>query len=133
MAAELSIKQLRDKIYSGEAKDPLIFLEAVMSGQDLSQFSKIYKMILEIEEFTNGEPTKEDWQELVNFAFEHCKYKETTSAERQASAKTLMEYLHPKRKQIDLSDSTNADGNIAPISKEDIDCFIERYEEFVSL
>ena len=127
----LSIKDLRDLIHKGEAKDPLVFLESVMNGQDPRKLSSIYKLILEIDSFTNGDLSKHDWSELVDNITANYKYDNVSLSESVAASKTLAEYMFAKRKQVDIS---SGDSNIAslantPLTEEDITLFKEKFND----
>lgn len=127
----LTIEELRDRINSGEASDPIIFLEALVNGQDPRKFSGVYDLILEIDSFTNGSPTKEDWEELINYATSHSKYGSVSIGESHSAAKTLAEYLHPKRKQVEIKSKVEQSGNLKdnPLTVEDIDLFKEKFND----
>ncbi len=126
----LKIEELRDLIHKGEAKDPLVFLESVMNGQDPRAFSGIYTLILEIDSFTNGELEKEDWNELVDYAITHSKFKNVTLNESTNAAKTIAEYLHAKRKQVEKIDGALAGSGVAEsLTEEDIELFKEKFND----
>lgn len=126
----LKIEQLRELINKGEAKDPLIFLEAIMNGQDPRGFSGIYKLIMELDDFTNGNLEQSDWNELVDYALNHAKYQPVNLNDSANAAKTLAEYLHPKRKQVEKIDpNTTADGSSTPLTEEEIELFKEKFNE----
>ncbi len=128
--APLKIDQLRDLIHKGEARDPLVFLEAVMNGQDPRQVSGIYKLILEIDSFTNGDLETTDWSEIVDYALNHAKYKPVSLIESTSAAKTLAEYLHAKRKQIEKLDGNAGDNASAvPLTEEEIELFKETFND----
>jgi len=126
----LKVDQLRHLINEGELSDPLVFLESIMGGQDPRQTSGIYKLILEIDSFTNGELTPSDWNEIVDYVINHSKYKHVTLVESTGAAKTLAEYLHPKRKQIEkLDGSLGANVSSSPLSEEEIELFKEKFND----
>ena len=128
---KLSISDLRDYIKTGEMTDPLVFLESIMTGQDPRCLSSIYELILEIQDFTNGDIGPGEWAEIVDLVQDRYKYKAVSLTESTSAAKTLTEYLHPKRKQIDIGDA-NADGAYAgnhPLTEEEIDLFKERFND----
>ena len=87
----LKIEELRELIRKGEAKDPLVFLESVINGYDPRKFSGIYKLIMEMEDFTGGEITPADWGELVDYAVTHAKYHSVTLNESTSAARTIAE------------------------------------------
>ena len=126
----LKIEELRDLIHKGEAKDPLIFLEAVMNGQDPRKFSGIYKLILEIDSFTGGDITPADWSELIDYVINHAKYNPVSLGESTNAAKTLSEYLHAKRKQVEKIDVDLAtNGSSTPLTEEEIELFKEKFND----
>jgi hypothetical protein len=109
----LKIEELRELIHKGEAADPLIFLESVMNGG-----------------FTNGELSPEDWNEIMDYTINHAKYKPVALSESHSAAKTLAEYLHPKRKQIEKIDPSLAgDGSHVPLTEEEIELFKEKFND----
>lgn len=126
----IDVNNLRDLIHNGKSQDPLIFLEALMSGQDPRQFSAIYSLILEINSFTDGYISKSDWDEVVDFASKHSRYAPVSIGESHSAAKTLAEYLYPKRKQIELKNGDNSSsvGN-DPLNEDEIELFKEKFND----
>ena len=130
MPKPLTIEQFRDQIHEGNASDPLIFLESVMNGYDPRKFSGIYKLIMEMEDFTGGEITPADWGELVDYAVTHAKYHSVTLNESTSAARTIAEYLHAKRKQIEKVDpNSSSDGSSTPLTEEEIILFKEKFND----
>jgi len=128
---KLSISDLREYIRKGEVTDPLVFLESIMIGQDPRCLSSIYELILEIQDFTNGDIGPSEWNEIVNHVQDRYKYKAVTLNESTQAAKTLSEYLHPKRKQIDIGDANGENGHAGehPLTEEEIDLFKEKFND----
>ena len=127
----LKINDLRQLIHKGEAKDPLIFLESVMNGQDPRKFSDIYDLILEIDSFSDGEIAQSDWTEIVDFAITNAMYKPVSLSESHSAAKTLAEYLHAKRKSLELTGLEGDSNSITndPLTEEDIELFKEKFND----
>ncbi len=126
----ISIDGLRDLINKGEAKDPLIFLEAVMNGKDPRRISSIYELIMEIDGFTNGELAPEDWSEIVDHVMSRFKYHVVSLVESTSAAKTLAEYLHPKRKQVEIKGGgIGGTVDLQPLTEEDIELFKEKFND----
>lgn len=126
----ISIDELRDLINKGGAKDPLIFLEAIMNGQDPRGLSSTYELIMEIDSFTNGKLEKSDWSELVDHVTSRFKYQPVTLNESSNAAKTLAEYLHAKRKQVEIHGNINgADVSASPLTEEEIALFKEKFND----
>ena len=128
---KLSITELRELIKTGEVTDPLVFLESIMSGQDPRRLSSIYELILEIQDFTNGDIGPSEWAEIVDHVQDRYKYKAVSLGESTSAAKTLGEYLHPKRKQIDIGNANGESGHVKdnPLSEEEIDLFKEKFND----
>ena len=129
--ARLSIPDLRDRIHAGEAMDPLVFLESVMSGQDPRRLSKLYDLVSDINDFSGGNVCKEDWQEVVEEVSKYHKFVQVSISEYHGAANTLAQYLHPKRKQIELNGALGSgqDLNSSPLSEEEIELFKERFND----
>lgn len=127
----LSIEDLRDLINKGEAKDPLIFLESVMNGQDPRRLSSIYELIEEIDSFTNGELSKSDWSEIVDHVRSRYKYHTVSLGDSLAASKTLAEYLHAKRKQVEVNGGQGgtADPTNHPLTSEEVELFKEKFND----
>ncbi len=127
----LTISQLRELVNQGESKDPLVFLESVMNGQDPRQLSSIYELIMEIDSFSDGDISKEDWHEILDHVMARFKYKTVSMADSMNASKTLAEYLHPKRKQIDLVGETNSasDPSSHPLTEDEIELFKEKFND----
>jgi len=130
MSQKLSIIELREKIHIGQANDPLVFLEAIMTGQDPRFTSDLFNIVESIQDFTDGEPTPDDWSDLYKYVTEHMKYQEVTIAQSVNAAKSLSEYLHPKRKQIDVIGTINQDSaKIESLTIEEVELFKEKWND----
>lgn len=117
----ITIDELRELIYKKQATDPLVFLESIVSGQDPRGLSQIYELTIEIEEMTGGEPSKSDWAELLDLIARKQKYSGVDLKQSQEAAKTLAEYLYPKRKQVEKSNKNdNQNTSSAPLTKSEI-------------
>ena len=127
----LTIEELREMILKGEAKDPLVFLESVMNGQDPRKLSSIYELIMEIDEFSDGEISKNDWNEILDLVRSTYKYHTVSLADSLNASKTLAEYLYAKRKQVDVNNTQiSNDNSNAPLSAEEIELFKEKFNEW---
>ena len=126
----LTIEELRELINKGEAKDPLVFLEAVMNGQDPRRLSSIYDLVMEIDEFTGGDINKSDWNELLDHVMCRFKYQTVSLAESVGASKTIAEYLHAKRKQVETVDRNNeSNPNAHPLEADEIELFKEKFND----
>lgn len=126
----LTIEELRDLINTGEAKDPLIFLESIMNGQDPRELSSTFKLICDIDEFSGGQPSKGEWSEIVDHVFQHNRYKEVSLDQSITASKTVAEYLHAKRKQVDIkSGGSKSNAYDNPLNTEEIELFKEKFND----
>lgn len=127
----LTVKDLRELIHEGEAKDPLIFLESVMNGQDPRRLSSIYELIVEIDSFSDGDISKNDWYDIVDLVTKNFKYHVVTLSESINASKTLAEYLHAKRKQVEVNGGNSASTSAAdsPLTEEEIELFKEKFND----
>ena len=127
-SAKLTIQEMRDMIHKGELKDPLVFLESVMCGHDPRQVSDIYKLVLEIEEFSDGPPSSSDWADIVDVVTTRYKYHTVSLADSNGAAKTLAEYLHAKRKHVELNGGlTQGSAATEPLNEHEIALFKEKF------
>lgn len=129
MPKSLTIEQFRGLIHEGKASDPLIFLESVMNGQDPRHHSDVYKLALDIDEFSEGAPSPGDWDELFDLIRRECKYYPVSLSESASAAKTMAEYLHAKRKSIEHNDGSNSLAQVEPLTDDEIRSFLKIYEE----
>ena len=127
----LDIEELRTLINEGKSKDPLVFLESIMNGQDPRELSEIYKLVCEIDDFCGGKPTQSDWNEVVDFVMKLYKYRPVSLGESINASKTLAEYLYAKRKQVDIggADLGVADPTKQPLTEEEIELFKEKFND----
>lgn len=127
----ISIEQLRELINKGEAKDPIIFLESIMSGQDPRRFSSLYNLIEEIDSFTNGDITPADWSDIKDIVYTKYMYHIVPLEDSISASKTLAEYLHPKRSRIEMqnTNSNETNANNTPLTEDEIELFKERFND----
>lgn len=127
----LTVEDLRGLINKGQAKDPLVFLESVMNGYDPRQISRLYKLVTDIHDFSDGDPDPSDWAEVIDIVLSDYKYRHVGLTESITAAKTVAEYLYAKRKQVDTSNSGSSSDNPAnnPLTEEEIELFKERFND----
>ena len=125
----LTISQLRDLINEGEIQDPIVFLESIMSGQDPRELSSIYSLIEDIDDLTDGDISKEDWAEIQDHVYSRYKYQSVPLAQSINASRTLAEYLHPKRKQVEIKGALDTGGSLTStdLTPEEVDMFKERF------
>lgn len=102
-----------------------------MSGQDPRNLSRVYELVCEIDEFNSNEDIpRSDWNEIVDLVMYDYKFQAVSLGESRSAARTLAEYLHAKRKHVELSDksaSNNPGDN--PLTEEEIELFKEKFNE----
>lgn len=128
MSKSLNIEEFRELIHNGEASDPLIFLESVMNGQDPRLYSEVYQLAIDIDDFSGGCPSPEDWAEIFDQIRVSCKYMPVSLSESTTAAKTIAEYLHAKRKQIETKNSDGEHGQPSKLTKAEIRAVLKIYE-----
>ncbi len=131
---KFDIDQFRELIESGEATDPLVFLETITSGQDPRTLSTLHTIIEEITEFDDTDlPTPDDWQRLIRLVRAKYRYQPVSLQESQNAANILMRHLHPSLKQV-ASHNTNVSIDNTPtqpppLSLEEIQLFRKVFDE----
>ena len=125
---KLKIEELRELINKGEASDPLVFLESVASGSDPRSTSQLYEFINEINEFNDGAPPDQDeWEEILNYIHIYHRYQTVSLNESITAAKTMAEYVHAKKKQIDTNINVESKKLNLELSEEEIELFKEKF------
>ena len=127
----LTISQLRELVNQGECTDPLVFLESVMTGQDPRKLSSIYELIMEIDSFCDGDVSKDDWHEVIDHVMTRFKYKSVSMADSMFERKRVHEYLHPKRKQVELTGGLNGGASVDndPLTEDEVEMFKEKFND----
>lgn len=99
---------------------PIEFLTQIMSGRDPRQVSTVYLRIKELEK-QNGDTPPDDWEwaELVALIKSDYQFSIVEIAKSQDAAKQLMEYMHPKRKSIEQTNTIKT-ADTSTLSKREI-------------
>lgn len=99
--AESQVKALCDEL---KIPSPVKFLTQIMGGTDPRRVSLVYQRILALEEQNGDEPPDEwDWLELVELIKQEYRGSIVEIGKSQDAAKQLMEYMHPKRKAVEVT------------------------------
>ena len=125
----IDVEQYKELISKGKLVDPLIFLESLVNGTDLRNTSQVYDLVIEIDEMTDGEPTPDDWEEVVNMVRWNYKQEKVKIAVSQRAAEKLAEYIHPKVKPDEANNGTGVATRLEPLTEDDIDIFKEKFNE----
>jgi len=128
----ITIEQYKKAMNEGRLSNPLLFLESVSQGADTRRVSRVYKLVCEIEEFEGETISQSSWEELRKLIHEEFEFGIVSLSESITAAKTLAEYLYPKRKQVDISnnDSTTRSGSSINLTEEEIELFKEKFNEY---
>lgn len=123
---KLNIEQYRKAVAKGKLKDPLIFLDGIMNGEDLTEKSALYEFISELE----GLPTEDEFDYIVKLVRLHLKYDAVKVSDRLRAAERLAEYLHPKLKTEEKASSrVESDDSFTPLKEEEIILLREKFNE----
>lgn len=124
-----TLSSFRDDIKAGNIPDPLDYLSAVMQGSDPRATSGLYALATELDSFCGGNPSKADWSELMEYITLHHQNRPVNFNDSMAATKVLAEYVHPKRRQTDISIEavTHVSPKDVPLTEEDIALFKEKF------
>lgn len=125
-----TIAEMREAMRDGHLSDPLLYLEGLVRGADVREGNAVAVAVQDIDEFLDpGEPpTREEWDTLVDFVKFECTYGSVTREQSMSAAKTLAEYLHPKRKTVEHTNASGGDDlEAAPLTEEEITLFREKF------
>lgn len=129
----LTIEKYRKAVAAGTLKDPLIFLDGIMNGSDLTEVSEIYEFVGDICAFNEeGMPTDAEWKKVVTLIRERMRYDVVKVSDRLRAAERLAEYIHPKLKTEESGASKvqkEGGGEFTPITEEEIVMLREKFNE----
>ena len=126
--SELLHEDVQKLLDEGKLEGPLRMFAQVMLGQDPRHIDVLAERILEINEF--GYPDEDDWEQLVAFAETRYKHRSVDIKTSMDAAKSLAEYLHPKRKALELTGNIDAgvSAKISPLTEEEVEIFKEKFD-----
>lgn len=124
---KLKIEQYRRAVSAGQLKDPLIFLDGLMNGDDLTEKSRLYEYVSNLEDLPNGD----EWDDILRLIRAHLQFDAVKISDRLRAAERLAEYVHPKIKTEEKSTTVeNTGGSFEPLSEEEITLFREKFNEY---
>ena len=88
----------------------------------------MYQLALDIDDFSGGCPDKDEWAEVFDKIRTLCRYKTVSLSESTTAAKTIAEYLHAKRKQVETKTTTGEQGQPVELTDAEIEAFLNIYE-----
>ena len=129
MTKNLSIEDLRELINEGGATDPLVFLSSIMDGVDPRHDSELYDLACEIDSFLgkSDRVSPQDWHDLFTLIKRDYKYRTVSLTESVGATKTLAEYLHAKKKQVDLGITGGLDVKAEELTADEVKIFKEKF------
>lgn len=99
--AETQVKSLCEEL---KIPSPVEFLTQIMGGTDPRRVSLVYLKIKALEEEYGEQPPDEwDWHELIDLIKHEYRGSIVAIDKSQDAAKQLMEYMHPKRKAVEVT------------------------------
>jgi hypothetical protein len=108
---------------TGNSEEPLEFLAKVMSGVDPRQRSELLKLIDTIEEENFGDPPDEEqWEAIKRTVSLYHEYQPVPLGLSTAAARTIAEYMHAKRKSLEISEH-GAHAAVTPLEADELDLF----------
>jgi len=100
--------------------EPIQFLTNMMGGIDPRRVSIVYLKIQALEEeYGNEPPDAWDWMDLVELIKQEYRGSIIEIGKSQDAAKQLLEYMHPKRKAMDIVTTHKTITDI-PLSKNEV-------------
>lgn len=108
--------------------DPVELLTGLSNGVDLRKNGLVYAWLLDFEEEEGDDlPSLEDWFELKSLIKIECRRLPVSMAESLAAQKALIEYMHSKRKAIDITTSIKGEGVVTPLTLKEIKKFNRKF------
>ena len=87
--------------------DPMILLVGLANGKDLTTTSLLYQWMENHIQANGDEPPDEfDWFELQELIKENMKFTIVDESTKLNAQKTIAEYLHNKKKSVEVTDKT---------------------------
>ena len=127
----LNFKGLREKVEelcsSENLLDPVLLLTGLSNGKDYRKHSLIYHWVIEYLTANGDAPPDEyEWLELVDLIKSEHRYAPVDMNTSKDAQKTLMEYMHPKRKHVENIEVKES-FNTSPLSSREIKTFWRKF------
>lgn len=109
--------------------DPTRLLIGLTNGVDLRKQSAIYKWLIAFEEQfgENEAPDEIEFEQLKEIIKEEAKYAFVTLDQSLTAQKTLLEYMHPKKKSVDLTANVSSTA-VTPLKASEIRRFKRKFD-----
>lgn len=105
---------------------PIEFATQLMAGKDPRNQSMIHEMVLDIQSMGDL-PDEAEWAELCEVIEVQYRYRPVTLEISEKANKQLMEYMHSKKKAIELE--VNGGIELPPMTQEDMEIYEEWFDE----
>lgn len=100
--------------------DPVTLLQGLANGKDLRSHSLAIEWLLKHESENGVEPPDEwEWLEFVDLIKKELKFSIVSIETSKDAQKTLTEYLHSKKKSLDIKEEAPA-SSVEPLTNKDI-------------
>lgn len=107
--------------------DPTILLTALTNGVDLRKVSLVYKWIVEFEDEAGDEPPDElEFEQLKELIKNEARYLPVSLSDSLNAQKTLMEYMHSKKKSVDVQTTSTGD-SVQPLKPSEVRRFKRKF------
>ena len=112
--------------------DPVELLTGLSNGVDLRKNGLVYAWLLDFEDEEGGNlPSLNDWFELKSLIKIECRRLPVSMAESLTAQKALIEYMHSKRKSVDITTRVDGDGVVTPLTLREIKKFNRKFNSKV--
>lgn len=116
----VTVPEFLDACEAGKTVDPLKFLELVMAGVDPRYLSEICKLLDTFSYDYDGRPSVDDWHTLTNLIEAKYRLEPVELKESLNAGKDLANYMHPKRKHVDMNAEINANVTVKILTTAEI-------------
>ena len=110
---------------------PIVFLKTVMDGKDPRKNSNIYKHLLHIENLygvdTPPPAGSYEWAEMVDMIKMEYQGAPVTLQESSAAVKQLAEYMHSKKRNIQIKSDVNITNEVTTLTKAEVILFDKKF------
>lgn len=125
----ISLEQKIQQICAdNDLQDPMVLLVAAANGIDLTRRSKLYEMLVSLEEeFIGDVPDYESWVSFIKKAKKEFRYMPISQSAQLSAQKNVAEYLHAKKKSVDVNANANVQMQVSPLSRKEARIFTKAF------
>lgn len=119
--------QVKEVCEAHKLLDPIELLTGLTNGIDLRKTSLVYEWILGFEEEAGEDPPDDfEWAQLKELVKAEFRFRPVDISESLSAQKVLMEYLHSKKKSVDMS-ITSTDATVKPLTPREVRLFKRKF------